>query len=136
MSGREYYVVGGEYADTGFTRAAVGASLETHGPMSEREAHVLWRSLTARTVDNAMVRYFVENRAAVEPIYVVGGEYADTGFERLAPNGAIEVYGPFTPADAVAQWRAKTAATVDSCLHRYDLVGADELEAFTARIAG
>ncbi len=135
MSGRDYYVVGGEYADTGFTRAAEGAGLETHGPMTEREAHDLWRKLTGQTVDNAMVRYFVESRAAVQPVYVVGGEYADTGFDRIAPNGAIEVYGPFPPAEALSRWRAKTAATVDSCLHRYDLVSADDLEGFTARIA-
>lgn len=136
MSGCDFYVVGGEYADTAFTRPAAGAALERHGPLTEREAHDLWRKLTAQTVDNAMVRYFVENRAAQQPIYVVGGEYADTGFARLAAGGAIEVYGPFTAAEALGQWRAKTASTVDSCLHRYDLVGADELEAFTARIAG
>lgn len=135
MSGRDYFVIGGEFADTGFTRPAPGVSLETHGPMTEREAHDLWRKLTGQTVDNAMVRYFVENRAAAQPVYVVGGEYAGTDFDRLAPGGAIEVYGPFTAAEALSQWRAKTAATVDSCLHRYDLVGAAELEGFTARIA-
>ncbi len=131
---RSFYVVGGEYADTSFSRLAAGHELESHGPMSEREAHDLWRDLTGRTVDNAMVRYMVEERQATAPVYVVGGEYADTGFDRLAPGHALEVLGPFSPAEALAQWRAKTASTVDSCLHRYDLVSAAEFEGFTARV--
>jgi hypothetical protein len=102
--------------------------------MTEAEAHALWRMLTGKTVDNAMVRYMVEERDAAEPAYVVGGEYADTGFTRLAPGHALEVLGPFTPAEALIRWRAKTAATVDSCLHRYDVVTAAELAAFTTRL--
>ncbi len=64
---------------------------------------------------------------------MVGGEYADTGFVRLAPDHALEVLGPFSPAEALIRWRAKTAATVNSCLHRYDVVTATELEAVTSR---
>lgn len=131
---RCFYVVGGEYADTSFSRVAEGQTLESHGPMSEREAHDLWRDLTGRTVDNAMVRYMVEERQATAPAYVIGGEYADTSFVRLAPGHALEVLGPFSPAEALIQWRAKTASTVDSCLHRYDVVSATEFEAFTARV--
>ncbi|MGE4527272.1 MAG: DUF4170 domain-containing protein [Rhodospirillaceae bacterium] len=132
---RCFYVVGGEYADTAFARPASGVTLESRGPMTEAEAHALWRELTGKTVDNAMVRYMVEERDAAEPAYVVGGEYADTGFARLAQGKALEVFGPFSPADALAQWRAKTASTVDSCLHRYDVVSAAELSAFTARFS-
>lgn len=133
-SERCFYVVGGEYADTSFSRLAPGHELESHGPMSEREAHDLWRNLTGRTVDNAMVRYMVEERQATAPAYVIGGEYADTSFARLAPGRELEVWGPFSPAEALIQWRAKTSSTVDSCLHRYDVVTAAEFEAFTARI--
>ncbi|WP_337995480.1 DUF4170 domain-containing protein [Oleispirillum naphthae] len=132
---RCFYVVGGEYADTAFERPAPGAALDCRGPLTEAEAHALWRELTGKTVDNAMVRYVVEERDAADPAYVVGGEYADTGFARLAPGRALEVFGPFTPADALAQWRAKTASTVDSCLHRYDVVSVAELSAFTARVS-
>ena len=131
---RCFYVTGGEYADTAFARFAPGATPETHGPMTEPEAHDLWRRLTGQTVDNAMVRYVVEARRAAIPAYVVGGEYADTRFVRLAPDHALEVFGPFTPAEALIQWRAKTALTIDSCLHRYDVVTADELESLTARL--
>lgn len=131
---RCFYVVGGEYADTSFSTLAAGQTIESHGPMSEREAHDLWRDLTGRTVDNAMVRYMVEERQATAPAYVIGGEYADTKFVRLAPGRALEVLGPFTPAEALVQWRAKTASTVDSCLHRYDVVSANEFEAFAARV--
>lgn len=133
---RCFYVVGGEYADTSFSRLAPGCEMESHGPMSEREAHDLWRDLTGRTVDNAMVRYMVEERRATAPAYVIGGEYADTSFRRLAPGRELEVWGPFSPAEALIQWRAKTASTVDSCLHRYDVVSAAEYEAFAARVGG
>lgn len=134
MVERHFYVVGGEYADTSFSRLVPGTEIESHGPLSEPEAHDLWRQLTGRTVDNAMVRYMVEERQATVPAYVVGGEYADTTFTRLAPGRALEVWGPFTPAEALVQWRSKTASTVDSCLHRYDVVTANEFETFTARL--
>jgi len=132
---RCFYVVGGEYADTTFEHPAPGVTLDCRGPMKEADAHALWRELTGKTVDNAMVRYVVEERDAAEPAYVVGGEYADTGFSRLAAGRALEVLGPFSPAEALAQWRAKTASTVDSCLHRYDVVSAEQLKTFTARLS-
>jgi hypothetical protein len=131
---KRFYVVGGEYADTGFARPAPGATLECHGPLTEAEAHDLWRRLTGQTVDNAMVRYMVEEREVSEPSFGVGGEYADTRFDRLAEGAALEVLGPFASAEALIQWRSKTAATVDSCLHRYDVVTQAELPAFTARL--
>ena len=53
----QYYVVGGEYADTTFTQIAPGHVEERFGPFAEREAHECWRALTGKTVDNAMVRY-------------------------------------------------------------------------------
>lgn len=136
IAAKRFYVVGGEYADTRFTEVAPGATLESHGPMTEPEAHALWRKLTGQTVDNAMVRYVVEERASNAAAYVVGGEYADTTFARLAADGVLEVLGPFTPAEALNQWRARTGATVDSCLHRYHVVSAEELTSFTAALGG
>lgn len=130
----KFYVVGGEYADTSFAAAAPGVELECRGPMTEAAAHALWRELTGRTVDNAMVRYFVEERAAEDPVYVVGGEYADTGFDRLAAGRKLEVFGPFRRAEALIEWRSHTATTVDSCLHRYDVVSAAELARLKATL--
>jgi len=124
MSDKKFYVIGGEYADTSFTTPAPGAELETHGPFTEAEAHQFWRSLTGRTVDNAMVRYVV--RAADElqgdNFYVVGGEYADTTFTTMAAGKDAESYGPFGRQQAMDFWRGITSQTIDSALHRYDIV--------------
>jgi len=57
----EFWVVGGRYADTGFTRLADGGAEERIGPFkSEREAIDVWRAKAFQTVDDAMVRYRIE----------------------------------------------------------------------------
>src|SRR5262249_12779614 len=97
--------------------------LETYGPFSEREAKVFWRSITGKTVDNAMVRYVLEpeDHVAGKIYSVVGGEYADTTFTRMAKNKQIEVYGPFEKSEALGFWRGLTAKSVDDALVRYDI---------------
>lgn len=58
----EYWVVGGRYSDTGFTRSAGGAE-ERIGPFnSEREALDVWRRKAWETVDDALARYRIERR--------------------------------------------------------------------------
>jgi hypothetical protein len=58
---REYWVVGGRYADTGFTRIAGGGKEERLGPFaSEREALDVWRAKAFQTVDDALARYHIE----------------------------------------------------------------------------
>lgn len=123
MSEKMFYVVGGEYADTSFTQPAAGVELETHGPYTQEEAHSFWRSVTGRTVDNAMVRYFVKaaDEMDTQKYYVVGGEYADTTFTTMAEGKDEEVYGPFARQQALDFWRGITSQTIDSCLHRYDI---------------
>jgi hypothetical protein len=123
MSEKTFYVVGGEYADTSFTTAAEGQELETHGPYTQEEAHTFWRSVTGKTVDNAMVRYFVKTAEAMGTgkYYVVGGEYADTSFTVMVDGKEEEVYGPFERQQALDFWRGITSQTIDSCLHRYDI---------------
>lgn len=125
----QYYVVGGEYADTTFTQIAPGHVEERFGPFAEREAHECWRALTGKTADNAMVRYFIRCEEDVCPgqWYVVGGEYADTTFQRIAPGRHLESYGPYSRAQALERWRALTGRTVDSAMTRYDLCSAEEL---------
>lgn len=60
---REYWVVGGRYADTGFTRIAGGGTEERLGPFkSEREALDVWRAKAFQTIDDALARYRVERR--------------------------------------------------------------------------
>ena len=55
--------------------------------------------------------------------WVVGGEYADTRFTRLAPGKALEKYGPFDNyRDAMTEWQRRAWATVDHCQVRYTIV--------------
>ena len=123
MAEQRYYVIGGEYADTSFTTPAPGTELETHGPFSERDAKVFWRSVTGKTVDNAMVRYFLkaEDQLNGKIYWVVGGEYADSSFSRLAAGKEIEVYGPFEKWEALGFWRGLTSKSVDDAMVRYDV---------------
>lgn len=126
---KKYYVVGGEYADTAFTQIAAGHKEERFGPFDEHEAHVCWRALTGKSVDNAMCRYFIraDDEASTEEWYVVGGEYADTSFDVIAEGKQLESHGPFSRQDAMNTWRALTGKTVDNAMVRYDLCSATEL---------
>lgn len=128
--GKTYYVVGGEYADTSFTVIAPGHSEERFGPFEEQEAHICWRALTGKSVDNAMVRYFIRDsqEAADDQWYVMGGEYADTTFQEVLEGRQLEVAGPFSRKEALAKWRELTGKSVDSCLARYDLFTGEELK--------
>ncbi len=123
MAEQQYYVVGGEYADTNFTVPAPGVEIETHGPFSEREAKICWRELTGKTVDNAMVRYFLKaaEQTNSKKYWVVGGEYEDTSFTRLASGKELEVFGPFEKWEALGFWRGLTSKSVDDALVRYDI---------------
>lgn len=123
MADQQYYVVGGEYADTNFTVPAPGAELETHGPFSEREAKICWRELTGKTVDNAMIRYFLkaEEQTNSKIYWVVGGEYEDSSFTKLATGRELEVFGPFEKWEALGFWRGLTSKSVDDALVRYDI---------------
>lgn len=56
-----YWVVGGEYADTTFTRPAPGKTLERLGPFATpEEAHKAWAGRAWATVDDAHTRYRIE----------------------------------------------------------------------------
>lgn len=128
MSG-QFYVVGGEYADTSFTTLAEGRSEERHGPFGEQEAHDFWRGITGKTVDNAMVRYRIrpDEEMRGRAYYVIGGEYADTGFTRMAEGREMEVHGPFTRDEARDKWRELAGKTVDCAMTRYDIVSDEEM---------
>jgi len=128
MASQKYYVVGGEYADTSFTVPADGSELEVKGPFNEREAKVCWRELTGKTVDNAMVRYFLKSEEEIgakpkaKNFWVVGGEYANTSFTTLAAGKELEVYGPFEQWEsALGFWRGLTSKSVDDAMMRYDI---------------
>ncbi|MEQ8510243.1 MAG: DUF4170 domain-containing protein [Rhodospirillaceae bacterium] len=123
MSDQNFYVVGGEYADTSFEQIVGGGEPEVHGPFPERQAKEFWRSITGKTIDNAMVRYVLkaEDEINGKVYWVVGGEYADTKFEDLALGQDLEVFGPFEKWEALGFWRGITAKSVDNALVRYDI---------------
>jgi hypothetical protein len=63
--------------------------------------------------------------------WVIGGEYADTRFERLAPGAREERHGPFASyADAYRTWQARARAIIDDALVRFRIAeekdGADD----------
>jgi hypothetical protein len=128
---KQFYVIGGEYADTSFKTIAAGKTEERHGPLAEKEAHDLWRALTGKTVDNAMVRYRVKpaEESAEDQWFVVGGEYSSTEFAKIAPGSKLETYGPFSRPEALAVWRSITSKSVDNAMSRYDIVTPEELAA-------
>ena len=132
--GKVFYVVGGEYVDTTFQQLAPGQQSVNLGPFTEREALDTWRGLTGKTVDNALVRYFVRHDADHTPNQwlVVGGEYADTGFNKLAAGAILDVHGPFERNQAMDKWRELTGKTIDSAVTRYEIIAADELDHFKA----
>jgi len=57
INGKIYWVVGGEYADSNFTKLREGKQLDVFGPFEKWEALGFWRGMTSKSVDDAMVRY-------------------------------------------------------------------------------
>ncbi|MCC7166480.1 MAG: DUF4170 domain-containing protein [Rhodospirillales bacterium] len=127
---KSYYVVGGEYADAGFAAPAAGKTLERHGPFDDKAAFDFWRSITGRTVDNALVRYsiVIETDEDRRLWYVAGGEYGDATFQIMAAGKPLEVYGPFTRQAAMDLWRSITGRTVDNALVRYSVEHQNDLD--------
>jgi hypothetical protein len=55
--------------------------------------------------------------------WVVGGEYTDTTFTRLAPGKVLERLGPFASYDeAYEVWVARARATIDDATVRYRII--------------
>ena len=134
--GKVFYVVGGEYVDTTFQKLAPGQTEVNLGPYGEKEAIDVWRGLTGKTVDNALIRYFVRHDAELSPSHwlVVGGEYADTSFKKLAPGAALDVHGPFERNQAMDKWRELTGKTIDSAVTRYEIIEQSELDTFKSGV--
>ncbi len=114
-----YWVVGGEYETTDFTRIAGGKSEERHGPYADfGAARARWAALSMATVDNAHIRYRIEREDARE-YWVVGGHYADTGFTRIAGGRGEERLGPFrSEREALDVQRGVDVEEVMHLVHR------------------
>jgi hypothetical protein len=117
-----YWVIGGEYADTGFEEIVGGGTETRLGPFPTYEAaKAEWQRLAWATVDNAHVRYRIEEEAGEAPLrfWVVGGVYSDTSFTKVAQGGE-RWFGPFDSyAEAEAEWRRRAWASVDDALARF-----------------
>ncbi len=116
----QYWVVGGTYADTKFTRIADGETEQRFGPYDcEDDAREVWAGLSMAAVDDCHVRYRIAREGGTT-FWVVGGKYADNSFRKLARGATEERLGPFANYDeAMEVWRGKAWATVDDNFARY-----------------
>ena len=52
--------------------------------------------------------------------WVIGGNYADTRFDRMQDGGSEQKYGPFkTYEEAKAEWQRRAWSSVDNACARY-----------------
>jgi hypothetical protein len=122
---KRYWVIGGEYSDTTFTRMAPGKEEVRLGPYTTyEEAQKVWSGRAWATVDDAHSRYSIvteeSGATAATRYWVVGGEYADATFSQPAGGKALERLGPYaTEAEAQKVWAGRAWATVDDAMCRY-----------------
>jgi cobyrinic acid a,c-diamide synthase len=63
---KRYWVVGGDYVDTGFRTLVAGTSEERHGPFETyKAAHDDWQARAWSTVDSATKRYRIVEETTV-----------------------------------------------------------------------
>lgn len=68
-----YFVTGGEFADTQFTRLLPGTDVRK-GPFDYARALDEWRGLSMQSIDNCMVRYFLVPESGAESAASARGE--------------------------------------------------------------
>lgn len=117
---QRYWVIGGEYTDTAFTTIVGGGEPARQGPFDSYDAaRDAWANLSWSHIDDAHVRYTIETEDA-RAYWVVGGEYADTGFDRMAEGKTEERHGPFAEyRDAQAEWQRLSWKYIDDAHMRY-----------------
>jgi hypothetical protein len=116
-----YWVVGGEYADTTFERLAGGKPEERIGPFESYDAaKAVWQARAWATVDNAQVRYRIEEEGSDRRYWVVGCTYKDTRFCEPADPAGERWHGPFDSYDAAkAEWSRLAWSSVDDAHARF-----------------
>ena len=122
-----YWVVGGEYETTNFMAIKDGGEEERYGPFATREeARVKWADRAMKTVDDAHIRYRIEEEDSTR-FWVVGGIYRDTAFIEIADGHEQERYGPFdSEAKALDIWREKSWEHVDNAFAQYRVERIDD----------
>jgi Domain of unknown function (DUF4170) len=55
--------------------------------------------------------------------WVIGGEYTDLSFTKLAPGAQEERHGPFaTYKEAYEVWQSRARATIDDAMVRFRII--------------
>jgi len=55
--------------------------------------------------------------------WVIGGEFTDTSFKKLAPGAMEERHGPYkTYREAYQAWQSRARATIDDACVRFRIV--------------
>jgi len=118
-----YWVVGGVYEGTDFSRIADGGEEERLGPYdSYEEARAVWANRAWETVDDANARFRIEEESTPQraEFWVVGGIYTDTNFIETEHPAGERWIGPFDSYDeAKAEWARQAWATVDEANARF-----------------
>jgi Mg2+/Co2+ transporter CorC len=119
MSAR-YWVVGGIYTDTSFTKVADGVKETRLGPFDDYDqAKAVWRAKAMETVDDAHARFSIEKESHDE-FWVIGGVYTDTNFHKLANGGEEIRTGPFQSYEAAQnEWKSRSMAAIDDAYARF-----------------
>ncbi len=115
-----FWVIGGTYTDTTFSKIEGGHAECRYGPYPTlSEVRRKWAALSMSGADDACTRYRIE-REGGRDFWVIGGVYADTGFKKTVGGSPEERIGPFNcREDAMDAWRTKAWATVDDGFVRY-----------------
>lgn len=121
---KQFWVVGGVYADTKFIEIAPGTQEVCEGPFQTYDAaNKAWQALAWASVDDALAQFHIEEEDLtpnkLAPTYwVMGGTYAGEGFDKF--ESAPERYGPFDTYDeAKSKWSELAWASVDDATARY-----------------
>ncbi|MEQ8443612.1 MAG: DUF4170 domain-containing protein [Alphaproteobacteria bacterium] len=116
----QYWVVGGIYTDTSFTKIVGGGEPSRLGPFADyAQAKAVWRAKAMETVDDAHARFSIEKDSHAE-YWVIGGIYTNTDFLTLADGGEEVRSGPFdTYESAQAEWKARSMAAIDDAYARF-----------------
>lgn len=117
---QNFWVIGGEYTDTDFLEIAGGGMPQRHGPYPTYEdAKDEWARLSWQHFDDNHFRYTIDAEEA-RSWWVVGGEYEDTGFVKIAEGGEEERFGPFDSyKEAQAVWSQMSWRHIDDAHIRY-----------------
>jgi hypothetical protein len=115
-----FWVIGGEYTDTTFSTMVGDEPEHRLGPFDHYdEAKAVWRARAMETIDDAHVRYRIEEEDS-STFWVVGGSYTGTDFKTIEGGGEEERHGPFADYEAAkAAWRTRAMDTIDDAHVRY-----------------